>query len=250
MLTPWVMRIIVANIAMYLIALASPAAIDRLVLVPALVLARPWSPVTYMFLHASTGHIFFNMLALFFFGPRLEAELGGRSFLTLYFVSGVMGAVLSFFFTPFTAIVGASGAIYGVMLAFAYYWPKARIFIWGILPIESRYLVIIMTAFSLFGGFGGGGGDGTAHFAHLGGFLGGFIYLRWFVRNPRVTGSPQQVVIAPPSKGDLERWSKINRGRMHEVNREELDRILQKMNTTGVATLTQNERAFLDRFSE
>ncbi|MGH7657312.1 MAG: rhomboid family intramembrane serine protease, partial [Gemmatimonadales bacterium] len=80
-MTRWVLRLIIANIFMFILAPPTGAISQELMLVPSQVLARPWTPVTYMFLHAGLGHIFFNMLALFFFGPRLEVRLGGRHFL-------------------------------------------------------------------------------------------------------------------------------------------------------------------------
>ncbi len=205
-----------------------------------------------MFLHGGLWHLAFNMLALFFFGPRLELRLGGRNFLGLYFVSGIAGALLSLL-TPNVPIVGASGAVYGVLLGFARSWPRDQIYIWGVFPIEARWLVAIMTALSLYGGFIGRGG-GVAHFAHLGGFLGGFIYLKWMdYRSPARRFRAQVNAPARRSSGgdsaDLKRWETIRREEMHPVNRDELDRVLEKLKTSGVASLTTDERAFLDRFS-
>ena len=243
----WTMRLIAANVVMFILTMLAPGLMTAMMLVPADVLFRPWTAVTYMFLHANVGHILFNMLGLYFFGPRLELELGGKRFLWLYFISGLMGGVLSFFFTPYAAIVGASGAIYGIFLGFAYYWPRERIFIWGVFPVEARWLVLIMTALSLFGGFSEG--SGIAHFAHLGGFAGAYVYLKWFDKR-----SPQALMMkamapSPPSRDTLARWASINREKLHEVNRAELDRIRQILSTGGPGGLTPQERAFLDRFS-
>jgi membrane associated rhomboid family serine protease len=242
------MRLIIANVGVFALTYAAPGLMDAMALVPAYALVRPWTLVTYMFMHANVSHILFNMLGLYFFGPRVEDELGGARFLLLYFISGLMGAVLSFVFTPFVAIVGASGAIYGVFLAFAYFWPRERIFIWGILPIEARWLVAGMTALSLFGGLGSGGN--IAHFAHLGGFVGAFIYLKLIDR--RVHRAQLVVVPSPASVSRiaLDRWAKIDRAKLHEVNRDELDRIRMKLSTHGVESLSTQEIAFLDRFSE
>ena len=247
-MTRWVMRLVIANIVMFVLTSASPQALEGLTLVPVLILSRPWTLVTYMFLHGGVSHLLFNMLGLFFFGPRLELELGERQFLWLYFISGIMGGLLSFVFSPYTPIIGASGAIYGIMLGFAYYWPRAPIYIWGIFPVQARWLVVGMTALTLYGGFGGSG-DGIAHFAHLGGFLGGFLYLKLLGRPSGDRPVQQKVSVPSVSKTDLERWMNIRREGMHEVNREELDRIMQKMNSVGPESLTMNEREFLDRFS-
>jgi rhomboid family protein len=248
-MSAWTLRLILANVLMFVLTMLAPGLMDAMMLVPAYVLVRPWTLVSYMFMHAGFSHILFNMLGLYFFGPRLESELGGKRFLWLYFISGLTGALLSFVFTPYAAIVGASGAIYGIFLGFAYFWPRERIFIWGVLPIEARWLVVGMTALSLFGGFGGGGSN-IAHFAHLGGFVGAYGYLRWLDRR-----SPQAMMMkamAPPlpPKRSLERWAKIDREKLHEVNRAELDRIRAKIATEGVTSLSLNEVAFLDRFSQ
>ena len=248
-MTTWTLRLIVANIGFYALNMLAPGLMSAMMLVPAYVVTRPWTIVTYMFMHAGVSHILFNMLGLYFFGPRVEMELGGKRYLLLYFISGLMGAALSFFFTPFSAIVGASGAIYGVFLAFAYFWPRERIFIWGILPVEARLLVVVMTALSLFGGFGGGGSD-IAHFAHLGGFVGAFLYLKWLDRRSPQALMMQTMAPTTPPKSSVERWGKIDREKLHEVNRGELDRIREKIATQGAGSLTMLEIAFLDRFSE
>ena len=248
MMNSWTMRLIIANVGLYVLSLAAPGLMNAMLLVPAYILLRPWTLVTYMFMHANTSHILFNMLGLFFFGPRVEEELGGVRYLLLYFISGLMGALLSFVFTPFAAIVGASGAIYGVFLAFAYFWPRERIFIWGLIPIEARWLVVGMTALSLFGGLGSEGN--VAHFAHLGGFVGAYLYLKLVDR--RVHRS--QMIAAIPAisvpRSSAERWAKIDGAKLHVVNREELDRIRMKISTQGLESLSLQEVAFMDRFSE
>jgi membrane associated rhomboid family serine protease len=235
---------------MYVITAAFPGVVPALVLVPALIPERPWSVVTYMFLHAGVWHLLFNMLALYFFGPRVEARLGGRQFLFLYFISGLIGAVASLL-TPSAAIVGASAAIFGVMLGYARYWPRDLVLVWGVLPIQARWFVIGMTALSLFAGFGGAQ-SGVAHFAHLGGFLGGWVYLKWLERHSsaarfRAKVAPPQDRFESPSAA-LERWRAIRLEELHPVNREEVERLLKKV-TDGNAALTAEERAVLERFS-
>jgi membrane associated rhomboid family serine protease len=226
---------------------------DRLMFMPALLLRRPWTIITYMFLHAGFMHIALNMLWLYICGPRLEARLGSRQFLALYLTSGIAGGLLSFT-TPYARIVGASGAVFGVLFGCARYWPRDRIYLFGVLPIEMMTLVVIMTLLALFGGFTGAR-DGVAHFAHLGGFLGGYLYLKvWEHRSPAARFR-EQAATGPKrsrnsiSKADLKRWSEIDREDMHPVNREELDRILDKINTEGSSNLTAEEHAFLERFS-
>jgi membrane associated rhomboid family serine protease len=248
-MTPWVTRLLVLNVGMYFLTGVFPLLRLWLGYIPALSLSRPWTVLTYMFVHAGLMHLLFNMLALFFFGPQLEARLGGRRFVTLYLVSGFTGALLSLY-TPQALIVGASGAVYGVMLGFARYWPRVQILIWGIIPVQARVLVIVMTLLALYGG-AGLGQRGVAHLAHLGGFLGGYLYLKLVeTRSPaarfRAHARPTPPAAAP---ADLERWSGIDRGALHPVNREELERVLSKVERSGAGALTPDERAFLERLS-
>lgn len=247
-MTPWVMRLIGANAVMFLLSGLVPGLERQLMFVPAEAHLRPWSAVTYMFLHGGLGHILFNMIALFFFGPRLEGELGARRFLRLYVVSGLAGAALSFLFAFNAAIIGASGAVYGVLFGFTWFWPRSQIYIWGVFPVEARWLVAGMTALSLFGGFSGGV-DGVAHFAHLGGFLGGYLYIRAAAprRDPAVSAAP-----APGPRidaGAIGRWKRIRTEGMHAVNREEYGRIMEKLESGGAESLTPAEVDFLERFS-
>jgi len=264
-MTPWVLRLLFANFAIFL-ALAPPGsgAFRLMMFIPADVLARPWTPITYMFLHGSFLHILFNMIVLFFFGPRLEATLGSRSFLAIYFISGLTAAAFASI-TPHAAVVGASGAIYGLMLAYARFWPRDRIYIWGVLPVEARWMVIFLTAWALVGtiplvaavlGFDGlrVPAGNVAHHAHLGGFVGAWLYLKW---RDNHTGAAKFKKKAEPTprkgwlhdRDAIQRWARIDRESLHPVNREAYDDIMRKLSTQGAGTLTERERAFLERFA-
>ncbi len=255
-LTPWVLRLILANVAVFFVAPVYSELWYRLALDPAGVLFQPWGIFTYMFVHGGFSHLLFNMLALFFFGPRLEMHLGGRSFLALYFLSGLGGALLSFI-PPLVPVVGASGAVFGVLLGFAYFWPKERIYIWAIIPVEARVLVGVMTAVSLWSGLRGGGGGNVAHLAHLGGFAAGYLYLRWrkrkYFRQWKPMPTPRAQMVKSALKGDdraaLKKWKTIQLEELHELNRGEVERLLDKAAQSGAGSLTPDERAMLDRFS-
>jgi len=221
--------------------------------VPVLFLARPWTIVTYMFLHAGIMHILFNMVVLFFLGPRVEARLGGRRFLGLYFAAGITGGLLSFT-SPMVGVIGASGAVYGVMFGYAYFWPRDVLHIYGVLPVESRWLVLGLAVLSIVSGYASTG-DGIAHFAHLGGFLGAWIYLKVLSRTSGARQFQKRAVAAAPpaiatSSSALARWSNIRREGLHPVNLEELDRVLAKLKAEGLGRLTDGEKQFLERFSQ
>jgi rhomboid family protein len=244
--TPVVRTLLIANLGMFLLQLTLPALADAMVFVPRLILVRPWSIVTYMFLHGGLMHIGFNMLGLFFFGSRVEDRLGSQRFTILYFLSGITGALLSFFFSPYAPIIGASAGVFGVMLAFARFWPNEPILIWGIIPVPARILVIITTVFALWSGFGGVR-SGIAHFAHLGGYLGAYIYLRWLDRAQ--TAFKRKATAAPvAATRRVEGYKAIDLTTVHEVNRAEVNRILDKISAHGLASLTPQERTFLSNF--
>jgi membrane associated rhomboid family serine protease len=249
-MTPWVKRLLIANVGVFLLQLAYPELTSMLQFAAANVLRAPWSPLTYMFVHGGVWHIFFNMLVLFFFGPRVEARLGSNRFIALYLISGLAGALLSSY-NPYVPIIGASGAVFGVELAYARYWPRDKIYIYGVLPIEARWLVVLMTGMAIFGV----GGAGIAHLAHLGGFVGAAIFL-FAIEHTRSRPAKSSAVRAEvrqpaaPRSDDMRRWATIPRSELHEINRQEVDRLLDKISLKGIDSLTPAERAALDRFSK
>lgn len=251
-MTPWVTRLLIANVAMFALqSFLAPALLELLVFIPRLIVVRPWSIVTYMFLHGSLTHILFNMLGLFFFGSRVEARLGERRFITLYLLSGITGALASLVFTPGAAVIGASAGVFGVMLAFAMFWPREKIYIWGILPVEARVLVIVTTALALYSGFAGRGG-GVAHFAHLGGYLGAWVYLWWIGRNTAQRRFKARVAAVEPAvvkKVVTLSKDSLNLQGVHALTREEVDRILDKISAQGMQSLSVEELRFLSNFA-
>lgn len=261
-LTPWVKRLLAANVLVFLLVPLGGSLYFQFALFPSpeTFLTRPWTGITYQFLHGGFTHLLFNMIALYFFGPRLEERMGGGHFLALYLLSGYGGALLSMAFPDpaMRPIVGASGAVFGVLVAYAAVWPRQVIYIWAILPIQAWALALIMVVVSLWSGFSGAGGN-VAHFAHLGGLAVGFSYLKiWEWRKGsarrefqrKLNASPTTNTVSAVVGGDgaaLNRWEKIDISSLHELNREEVELLLEKARTLGVRSLTSAERQFLDR---
>ncbi len=246
-MTPWVQRLIIANVVMFFVQQTMPGLVGQLAFIPAFAFSRPWTMITYMFLHGGLGHIFFNMLALYFFGPRVEQRLGSERFSALYFISGISGALLSMVFARQSPIVGASAAVFGVMLAFARFWPRDKIYIYGVLPLEARWLIALSVAYAVFSGLRGSTG-GVADFAHLGGFAGGYLYLLYIERTKGARQFRKQAVAGPPRDSLGDSWKRVDASGVHDVNRDEVNRILDKISATGIASLTPQERLFLSNF--
>jgi membrane associated rhomboid family serine protease len=149
---------------------------------------RPYQLISHMFLHGSLGHIFFNMFGLFMFGKVLESVLGSKRFFTLYFLSGIGAAILQlaiYYFQQAPAImIGASGAIFGILAAFTMMFPNVELMIiFFPVPIKAKYIVPIYAVLELFFGIARFEGDNIAHFAHLGGAIVGFILIMVWKRN-------------------------------------------------------------------
>lgn len=265
-MTRWVTAIVIANVAVFILQERSAEFTPAFMWLPALGPARPWTAFTYMFLHGGLGHIFFNMLALYIFGPRVEARFGGKRFLALYIVSGLAGA-LACYIAPTTPVIGASGAVLGVSLAYARYWPNDTVLIYGIIPMTTRMMVIVYVLLSV-GGQLFNFQAGVSHLGHLGGLAGGYLFCLWMERftgarhfrqraetgwtvgHKQAAPVPKAIVeIALGEKESLARWARIQPEQLHPVNREELERIRAKIADTGVRSLTALEREFLERFA-
>lgn len=260
--TPMVKRLLIANTVVFGVVYLFPQfMVEWFAFQPLRIVLRPWGPVTYMFVHGGLGHLFFNMLMLFFFGPPLEAKWGEREFLKFYVVCGLGGAALSYLFLP-ASIVGASAALYGVMLAFAMNWPRAPIYVFGIFPVEARYLVGFMALASLLSAVPSTqGGSGIAHFAHLGGLVAGFVYLKADFRTTtaleglqRAATKRRRLAIVPRDEAEEEegssRRSRRGAGRDDARLLDEVDAVLDKISAEGMSSLTPDELALLDRVSK
>jgi membrane associated rhomboid family serine protease len=176
------LTLIIINVGVYLLSLLFPRTIAYLALTPYLVVRQRaiWQVVTYMFVHGGTWHILFNMLALFIFGVPLERRLGSSEFLLYYFLTGIGAGIATlavnwYIGLAMVPVVGASGAIYGLLLAYATLYPDARLFIFGILPLRAPTAVLLFAGLELFSQLTGTR-NGVAHLTHLAGLLFGYLY--------------------------------------------------------------------------
>jgi len=245
-ITPMVKRLLIINIAVFLVSFLIPP-VGRFFfywfsVYPASLgmSLQLWRPITYQFLHSTSGfgHIFFNMLILFFFGPMLERLWGGKKFLNFYLICGAMGGVLY----PLLALagwlrvaplIGASGAILGMLAAGAILFPNMRVLVMFIFPVKLRILAVILAVISVMTllrpeQFTNAGGEA----AHLGGMVAGAVYVlsqSWRTKFKFKTQSGRW-----KEKMTVERNLKA-----------ELDRILQKVHESGLHSLTSREKKIL-----
>ena len=146
---------------------------------------RVWQPLTYMFMHGSFEHLFFNMFSLWMFGATLENVWGTKRFLFYYMVCGIGAGLISMLIPGYHVSVGASGAIYALLLAFGMMFPNGYIFLYFLVPIKTKWFIVGMVVLELFEGFFRSS-DGIAHFAHLGGMLIGFIIIMIWKKKGRL----------------------------------------------------------------
>ena len=214
----------------------------------------PWQLFTYMFMHASFSHLFFNMIALWMFGMELENSLGSKKFLTFYLLCGLGGGLLHLLAAPLFSVagptVGASGAVYGVLLAFGLLFPERLIMIYFFVPIKAKYFVLLYMVIEF---LSVGSLDGIAHFAHIGGAVVGFVFL--LVEGFQFslfTGSQQSIFKSQKQNQQKEEvYTNIsdakvtNESAENETTQAEIDEILDKISNSGYQNLSTEEKKIL-----
>ena len=184
-ITPAVKALVIANASVFLLeyvlhSMGLDGVFLRLFsLQPSLVYHNlyVWQLVTYLFLHGDLGHILVNMFMLWMFGAEMERIWGTRQFLKYYFLTGVGAGIVTCFFSSGSRTIGASGAIFGVMLAYGMTFPNRQILFWFVFPMKAKHFVLLMGGIELLAS-ANWVSDGIGHFAHLGGMLFGYLYLK------------------------------------------------------------------------
>ncbi len=282
-MTRAVQWLLALNIGIYFLQLTlfGPDAVySALALDPARFPADWWTVATYMFVHAWLAHLAFNMFTLWMFGPRLEHEWGTRTFVWFYLWCGVGGAIAHLVFAQHSAVIGASGAISGVLVAYALRWPDEEVYLFGVIPMRSRWLIVAMLAMNII--FALSPGSRIDWTAHLGGMAFGWIFLKVYSMGGinRVRG---WVSTVPDESEDMPRA--VPRGRppmrdraggadevvarsnavilreskpLQHVPRQEtpkeyaarVNRVLDKISQEGIESLTRDERRLLEEMSQ
>lgn len=225
-----------------------------------------WQLITYQFMHGSFTHILFNMFALWMFGMEIENYWGSKKFLVYYLLCGVVAGLFQLFLTPLlgsaaAVTIGASGAVYGVLIAFAMMFPDRYIFLYFLVPVKAKYLIgfLVVMEFMLVDS----AQSNVAHLAHLGGALAGFLFIlfdknidvpikRLFNRSGYRTTSQFQNPFSGITDKFKRKNQKIEEANYYDINhkdeeitQEEIDKILDKISQSGYQNLTEREKKIL-----
>lgn len=254
-MVPVVRTLIIINAILFLLQMAtkltfqSPLIELYFGLTPELVFnGWVWQLVSYAFLHGSFLHIIFNMLSLWMFGSELAEIWGERAFLKFYLFTAFLGGVCTiaahFFGIPQGLVVGASASIYGLLVAYAMTWPNRELLVFLIFPMRAKYFVMIVMLMVLFAQ-----GERVAHFAHLGGAIGGLflmkVYTGW---KKTATSLPTWSLSRYLQKRRFMRYQEEMAKR--ENAKTKVDELLEKISKNGMESLSRSERKFLNDASQ
>jgi len=243
--TKGVKRLIIINVVIWLLMLVGYNLLSPFGLTPTLVKkGYIWQLFTYMFLHGDFFHILFNMFILWMFGRSIEEEWGTKEFVKYYFITGIGAGVFTFILSINSSIptIGASGAIFGILVAYAMLFPDSLIYVWFLFPVKAKYLVMFFAILELIASVRYTP-DGIGHFAHLGGMVVGYLYLK---SDRRLFGF-LKFFKKIKYKKKLRTLHK-KREKTEELMKR-VDQILDKINQVGYDNLSKEEKKILEKAS-
>ncbi|MEW5874027.1 MAG: rhomboid family intramembrane serine protease [Candidatus Zixiibacteriota bacterium] len=246
---PAIKMLLIANGVMFLLQMMANSALVRyLGLTPAMVTGGAvWQIFTYMFLHGGFMHILFNMFGLWMFGRDIEQAWGSREFLKYYLICGVGAGLVTVaaLWGSNVPTIGASGAVYGILLAYGMLFPNRLVYLMFVIPIPAKYFVVLFGLLELVSSLQYSS-DGIGHFTHLGGLAIGFLYLRWGgrrIRFPRPLAFLGRWRARRKAKALKQKWDD------QRALMEAVDRVLDRINEVGYDQLTSDEKETLERAS-
>jgi len=241
MISPFIKVMLISNTVLFILQNIFPNLTTQLGLIPALFFSdfpnKLFQPFTYMFLHGGFFHLLFNMFILWMFGTEIELAWGSKKFGRFYLLSGLFGAIATLIVQSgqMATTIGASAAIYGVLIAYWMMFPNRMLYIYFLFPVKVKWAIPGLMLLGLLAG-----GANIAHMAHLGGALFAFVYMkadwRWlrlgnYFRNLRYK----------------QKEAKLNKNRQKaEDTMKRVDEILDKINAVGINNITTEERRFLE----
>ncbi|HVO33714.1 MAG TPA: rhomboid family intramembrane serine protease [Elusimicrobiota bacterium] len=227
--------------------------ISVLGLTPVMVLRHHWwwQIVTYMFLHGGLFHWLFNMFILWMFGRELETRWGTTEFVRFYFICGIGAALSVLAVSPhsFSPTIGSSGAVFGLLIAFAMVFPNAVMYLYFVIPVKAWQAAALFAVIEFFAALEGGG-NGLGRFAHLGGMLTGYLYLRYSWELSRRFSLPWRSWQNFSKRRTSEKKSAVELQEVTDDLVMEVDRILDKVLRQGVDSLTPAEKRMMDQYAK
>jgi membrane associated rhomboid family serine protease len=206
-----------------------------------------WQLVTYSFLHGDIMHLLMNMLTLWMFGSEVEAHYGNRAFLKFYFFCAFMGGVVTMIASLLGfqqgIVIGASGATFGLLAAYAFLWPNREIIFMLIFPLKAKFFVMILMLMIVFSQ-----GGHIAHMAHLGGVIGAFILIKLYHGWQSSASSGGWSLSRYLQKRRFQRYQKEMYSR--ENAKKRVDELLEKISKDGMNSLSRSEKKFLNEASQ
>lgn len=255
---PGIRALVIANIAVFLLTyiVGEVKFFDLFGLVPKRLLDDRyiWQPFTYLFIHGNIMHLLFNLFAMWMFGMPVEGQWGRTDFLKYYFLCGLGAAAASVALAPHSLnpVIGASGPIYGLLVAYSMLFPDAIVYLYFLIPVKAAHMAILFGLIEFFAGTSGST-PGIARFAHLGGMVTGYLYIRWWwVAKIQARALWGRVVGDVPAPRPSRRAAAPRRAEPAEpeASMAEIDRILDKILVSGLDSLTEEERAIMRKYSD
>ena len=197
-----------------------------------------WQPFTYMFIHGDFFHLFMNMFVLWMFGSEMESIWGSKGFLKYYFITGIGSGTIWLLLNidnPISVLIGASGAIYGVLIAYGLMFPNRKVLIYFLFPIKVKYFVLLLGAIAFISSIGDTGSN-ISHLTHLSGMLIGFIYLKSPVNMSKAILLFNSILTEIKSRREEKKQAK------QYITKRNIDRLLDKINDVGYDGLDEREK--------
>ncbi|MFC1550095.1 rhomboid family intramembrane serine protease [Candidatus Neomarinimicrobiota bacterium] len=203
-----------------------------------------WQPITYMFMHGGFWHVAINMFVLWMFGSELEFTWGRKNFLKYYFITGIGSGMIWLILNignPQSVLIGASGAIYGILMAYGLMFPNRTVYLYFLFPIKVKWFVIFIGAVAFFSSMNDA--SNISHITHLSGMIIGYLYLNTNSNWKKLKFNFRKLII------EFKTEQKVKTREKKQGIEREINKILEKINEVGFDNLTKNERETLERSS-
>lgn len=239
--------LVIINVGMYLLQIITESQLDMIRifgLSTKTIWPLIWQPITYMFMHGGVWHVAINMFILWMFGSELEAIWGKTEFLKYYFVTGIGAGLVWLLFNiggSNAILIGASGAVYGILMAYGLMFPNRIVYLYFLFPVKVKWFVLFIGAIAFFSSMGTG--SNISHLTHLSGMLIGYLYLRFSDHWRSIIFNFRKKIV------EMKSMQKDRDNQQKMKLQQEVDTLLDKANICGWESLSEEEQLKLQSFS-